>query len=325
MKAIESHLAAWLQGGTYLNPDQAEALFHFPGEPVGGRDDVREVSREAGRLVWAVKSDPAPATPGYHDGGFERYVVHCVARWYGVVSFSTSFPHRPLSPTDTTHQARKRTAVVLRTSSAQISLARILVSMQHLERSIPLQRPTPPISMSPMPASPTSTRQTPQTSILSLTIYPLALTHSPISKNRVLLPLLGLPLAGPTFVSTRTTTQTTVALRLPWNLSPSPLIPSLTVWRRRRRTRRSRRLVSRMTLSPLEPDPPLELNWTNKARTQHHPAPAPTEIACVHFILVQRRPLLQLVGLRIVYLLPASQLQGGRGKPRMTRKASLGL
>ncbi|KAI9569626.1 hypothetical protein HD554DRAFT_2009779, partial [Boletus coccyginus] len=88
VKAIESHLAAWLQGGTYLNPDQANGLFHFPGDPVGGRDDIREVSREAGRLVWAVKSDPAPATPGYHDGGFERYVVHCVARWYGVVSFS---------------------------------------------------------------------------------------------------------------------------------------------------------------------------------------------------------------------------------------------
>jgi len=334
VKAIESHLAAWLQGGIYLNPDQADSLFHFPGDPVGGRDDIREVSREAGRLVWAVKSGFALANPGYHDGGFERYVVHCVARWYGVVSFSTSFPHRPLSPTDTTCQARKQTVIVLRTSSAPISRAPILVSMQHLERSIHLQRPTPPISMSPMPASPTSTRQTPPTttlptpptSTLSLTIYPLAPTHSPISKNLVLLPLPGLPLAGPTFPSTRTTTQTTVDLRLPWNLSPSPLISPLTVWRRRRRTRRSHRLVSRMTLSQLEPDPLLmELDWTNKARTQHHPAPAPTEIACVHFILAQRLPLLQLVGLRTVYLLPASRLQGGRGKPRTTRKASPGL
>lgn len=95
MKAIETHLAAWLQGGTYLDPDQAKGLLRFPGDPVGGREDIREVAREAGRLVWAVKADP-----DHHDGGFERYVVHCVARWYGVVSFSMS-PDRPLSPTDT--------------------------------------------------------------------------------------------------------------------------------------------------------------------------------------------------------------------------------
>ncbi|KAF8554165.1 hypothetical protein OG21DRAFT_1462970 [Imleria badia] len=83
VEAIETHLVAWLQGGTYLHPDQAKGLLRFPGDPVGGREDIREVAREAGRLVWAVKADP-----GYHDGGFERYVVHCVARWYGVVSFS---------------------------------------------------------------------------------------------------------------------------------------------------------------------------------------------------------------------------------------------
>ena len=90
VKAIETHLAAWLDGGTYLNPDQAKGLLRFPGDPVGGREDIREVGREAGRLVWAVKVDPALGNPGYRDGGFERYVVHCVARWYGVVSFSMS-------------------------------------------------------------------------------------------------------------------------------------------------------------------------------------------------------------------------------------------
>ncbi|KAG6372306.1 hypothetical protein JVT61DRAFT_7746 [Boletus reticuloceps] len=88
VNAIETHLVAWLQGETYLNPDQAKDVLRFPGDPVGGREDIREVAREAARLVWAVKADPAVADTGYHDGGFERYVVHCVARWYGVVSFS---------------------------------------------------------------------------------------------------------------------------------------------------------------------------------------------------------------------------------------------
>ena len=92
VEAIETHLTTWLQGGTYLNPDQAKGLLHFPGDPVGDREDIREVCREAGRLVWAVKSAPALADAA--DGGFERYVVHCVARWYGVVSFSTSVQHR---------------------------------------------------------------------------------------------------------------------------------------------------------------------------------------------------------------------------------------
>ncbi|KAF9227387.1 hypothetical protein BS17DRAFT_775400 [Gyrodon lividus] len=87
VKTVESHLTEWLEGGTYLNPDEGKGVFHFPGEPVGGREDVREVSREAGRLVWAVKVGPADA-PSHGDGRFERYVVHCVARWYGVVSFS---------------------------------------------------------------------------------------------------------------------------------------------------------------------------------------------------------------------------------------------
>ncbi|KAF8844343.1 hypothetical protein BDN67DRAFT_963087 [Paxillus ammoniavirescens] len=88
VKAVESHLAEWLEGGTYLNPDEGKGLLHFPGEPVGEREDIREVSREAGRLVWAVKVGSPADTLGYGDGGFERYVVHCVARWYGVVSFS---------------------------------------------------------------------------------------------------------------------------------------------------------------------------------------------------------------------------------------------
>ena len=243
-----------------------------------------------------------------------------------------SLSHRPLSPTDTTYQVRRQTVIVSRTSSAPISLVRILMSMQHLERSIPLRRLTPPISMSLMPASPMSIRQThptttlptPPISILSLEIRPLALAHSPISMNPVRLPLLpGLSSAGPPLPSTRTMTQTIVVSQHPWNRSPSPLISSWTILRRRRRTQRSHRLVSGMLLS--QPDSLVMLNWKNRARTQRPPAPAPTGIACARCILAQLLPLPQLVDPRIVYLPLASRLQGGRGKARMTRKDSLGL
>lgn len=104
VKAVETHLAAWLEGGTYLDPDHAKGLLHFPGDPVGGREDIREVGREAGRLVWAVKADP-----GYRDGGFERYVIHCVARWYGVVSFSMSLSRTALSHLLILHSSGKET------------------------------------------------------------------------------------------------------------------------------------------------------------------------------------------------------------------------
>ena len=84
IKAIESHLIEWLEGGTFLSPNEgaSASTFAFPGEPVGGRADLREVRREAGRLVWAVRTDAEG------DGGFERFIVHCVARWHSVVSFS---------------------------------------------------------------------------------------------------------------------------------------------------------------------------------------------------------------------------------------------
>jgi hypothetical protein len=76
--AIEGHLCTWLEGGTYPGEEQGIV---FPGEKVGGREDVLEVSRRALSLVWVVGKDGA-------DGAFERYVVHCLARWHGVVSFS---------------------------------------------------------------------------------------------------------------------------------------------------------------------------------------------------------------------------------------------
>lgn len=76
--AIEGHLCTWLEGEMYPGEEQGVV---FPGEKVGGMEDVLEVSRRALGLVWVVGKDGA-------DGAFERYVVHCLARWYGIVSFS---------------------------------------------------------------------------------------------------------------------------------------------------------------------------------------------------------------------------------------------
>ena len=182
----------------------------------------------------------------------------------------------------------------------------------------------PPIFMSPMPASPTLTQQkapTPLTLILSLAIYPPALAHSPTLKNLVLLlPPPGLSSADPTLPSTRRTTQTTVVSQHPWSPSPFPPMPSLTTILRRRWGR----LVSRVPLSPRELGSLQTSNWKHKARTQRPPAPVPTEIACARCILAQLLPLPQRVDPRIVYPPLARRVRGG-GKPRMTRKLSLGL
>lgn len=65
--AVEAEICEWL----------AE-----PGKPVDTDDyvivsGIREVRRSPTELVWDVEQD-----------AFARYVVHCAARWYGVVSFS---------------------------------------------------------------------------------------------------------------------------------------------------------------------------------------------------------------------------------------------
>ncbi|KAJ1304423.1 hypothetical protein OPQ81_005571 [Rhizoctonia solani] len=69
--AVEAEICEWL----------AE-----PGKPTDTGDyvivsGIREVRRSSAELVWDVEHD-----------AFARYVVHCVARWYGVVSFSKEGP-----------------------------------------------------------------------------------------------------------------------------------------------------------------------------------------------------------------------------------------
>ncbi|CAE6434569.1 unnamed protein product [Rhizoctonia solani] len=76
---------------------QAEPLVHAveaeicewlvePGKPIDTEDyvivsGIREMRRTPAELVWDVEQDT-----------FARYVVHCAARWYGVVSFSKEEP-----------------------------------------------------------------------------------------------------------------------------------------------------------------------------------------------------------------------------------------
>ena len=196
--------------------------------------------------------------------------------------------------------------------------------MRHLERLIPLPRPTPPISMSPLPASLTLTQPTPLESNIDF------VSGDPPTGTRSLSDIeeyrpcstASWSLAGPTLPSTRMTTQMVVVSQRPWNLFPSPLVPSWTILRRRRRTRRSHRLVSGMPLSPLESDSLVMSKWKNKARTQRPLALVPIEIACARCAFARLLPLPQLVDHPIVYLPLAS---GGRGKLGMTRKASLEL
>ena len=76
---VESAIVSWLRDGTvFLSPDEKDPNdLEFPGEPVGGSGTIREVARTPLQLVWAISED-----------GFARYVVHCCARYYDIVSFS---------------------------------------------------------------------------------------------------------------------------------------------------------------------------------------------------------------------------------------------
>ncbi|PCH43372.1 hypothetical protein WOLCODRAFT_164384 [Wolfiporia cocos MD-104 SS10] len=83
VRDVEGALLAWLADNVLLAPDDAAPLA-FPGVPLGETGVVHEVQRAPLRLVWSVPDD-----------AFARYVVHCCARFHGVVSFSKDDPpHR---------------------------------------------------------------------------------------------------------------------------------------------------------------------------------------------------------------------------------------
>ena len=78
VRSIEEELIKWLEEGeVVIQHDSEESTYDFPGRAVGGQEGVREVQRTPNRLVWWIEDD-----------SWARFVVHCCARYYDVVSFS---------------------------------------------------------------------------------------------------------------------------------------------------------------------------------------------------------------------------------------------
>ena len=75
---IEDEILNWLEGGTIILPDTDDpSTLDFPGKPIGHSGKIMEIRRDPLRMVWCVEND-----------GFARYIIHCCARYHGVVSFS---------------------------------------------------------------------------------------------------------------------------------------------------------------------------------------------------------------------------------------------
>ncbi|KAF8482205.1 hypothetical protein JB92DRAFT_3036945 [Gautieria morchelliformis] len=76
---IEQELTAWLEmGGVLLSPDSQHVLSfsRMPGTPIGSSKSIIEIHRSPTESIWRIDED------------FPRFLLHCVARFHGVVSFS---------------------------------------------------------------------------------------------------------------------------------------------------------------------------------------------------------------------------------------------
>ena len=85
VRDVESEVVNWLQvGGTVLAPDICDSststLDSMSYTPVGGTGTIFEISRTPLQLIWSITDD-----------AFARYIVHCCARYYEIVSFSQYF------------------------------------------------------------------------------------------------------------------------------------------------------------------------------------------------------------------------------------------
>lgn len=74
VKVVETELLEWLNTTVVVNPQNQ---IGGGGRSLHEHPAIREISRTAGEMTWSVSDD-----------AFARYIVHCVARWYGVISFS---------------------------------------------------------------------------------------------------------------------------------------------------------------------------------------------------------------------------------------------
>ena len=79
---IEQELTQWLHsGGILLCPDSNPTLLSPGlGKPLGKSNSIHELRRSPTELVWRI------------DENFPRYLLHCVARFHGIVSFSKFTP-----------------------------------------------------------------------------------------------------------------------------------------------------------------------------------------------------------------------------------------
>ena len=76
---IEQELTEWLEtGGVLLFPDsrRTSSSLAVSGTPLGSSKSIIEVCRSPTELIWRIDED------------FPRFLLHCVARFHGVVSFS---------------------------------------------------------------------------------------------------------------------------------------------------------------------------------------------------------------------------------------------
>jgi hypothetical protein len=84
VRDVESEVVNWLHvGGTVLAPDISEStsiLDLGSCTPVGDTATIFEISRTPLQLIWSITDD-----------AFARYIVHCCARYYEIISFSQYF------------------------------------------------------------------------------------------------------------------------------------------------------------------------------------------------------------------------------------------
>lgn len=118
VRAIESEVLHWLQtGGTVLAPDTSETTgtpYSGSGTPVGDTETVFEISRTPLQLIWSITGD-----------AFARYIVHCCARYYDIVSFSQYLFISDMQSFSTAHSRQRSLGPALNLSpAAQRSISR---------------------------------------------------------------------------------------------------------------------------------------------------------------------------------------------------------
>ncbi|KAG8907699.1 hypothetical protein FRC01_007597 [Tulasnella sp. 417] len=75
VRDFEREIMEWLNCDVVVNPDNQQAA----SRRIGSKGEVFELERSHAQLVWSTDA-------------FPRYILHCVARYHGLVSFSKDTP-----------------------------------------------------------------------------------------------------------------------------------------------------------------------------------------------------------------------------------------